>query len=486
MRLDQYEWSRNPRGLHVQRILITPLDIKRWTTPHFGWVKLIASSDEYVDDSEEFMAQGVTPVLRPYRAKWGAKPIDRALQNQITAYARRGVKWFEFYNEPNLGVEWPDGVDPDWRDTANIIRPLMENWLTFAEFVISLGCYPGFLPLAESGDLKYATVPWMNSFLNYMAANRYDRFRSVLANGAWVSTHPYLYNHFYQEKPGGGPRSARAPEDERAQEPGWHFEYPYDPITQASDPGRTVYGGTAQTPNGDPNGLLAIGRMFNEQAGRLFGSQAVPVLGTEGGIWPFRGGPHQQDKRFPPYTETSQAEATVAMFEWITKVSPPWFFGVTLWKEDEYYDGGRAPAIDRLEQIQPLLRTVPAIEVMGSGYTPPGPEVTRGPGPIQGRADFHMIILAPGLDSRRFFETAQSYWNTFRPMVTTDLNLIDLIPPNKSLAVTVIATPDLVPMMTEQIKDKYPNVWFDLITATDFDSVRQTFNDRVIANRRFG
>ena len=61
MRLDQYEWSRNPRGLHVQRVLITPLDFGRWTTPHFGWVKLVAAETEYVDDSVRFLELGVTP-----------------------------------------------------------------------------------------------------------------------------------------------------------------------------------------------------------------------------------------------------------------------------------------------------------------------------------------------------------------------------------------------------------------------------------------
>ena len=44
----------------------------------------------------------------------------------------------------------PSEIDPNWQDTNNMIGPLMDNWLLFAEFVISLGCYPGFPPLAES------------------------------------------------------------------------------------------------------------------------------------------------------------------------------------------------------------------------------------------------------------------------------------------------------------------------------------------------
>lgn len=491
MLLSDYQWSRNPRGLHVQRILITPLEIDRWTGPRFGWVKLVAAGDEYVDDARLFLERNITPVLRPYRARPGAAPLDRAMRDQILAYARAGVKWFEFYNEPNLGIEWPEGVDIDWRDTQNIIRPLMENWLVWAEYIISIGCYPGFIALAESTDEKASSVRWMEAFLNYLAEYRYDRFRNVLAGGMYVATHPYILNHYYQERPGGGPLSARPPEEQNAQEGGWHFEYPYDPICQANDPGRTVYGGTERTPNGDPNGLLAMGRLFNELSGRLFGSQAIPVLGTEGGIWPFRQGVERPDPRYPAYTEQSQAEATVAMFEWISRHAPSWFLGVCLWKEDEYFfNGTRAPAIDRLAQIAPLYRNTPPVHVMADGFSPVALDAEGramvGPGPIQGQADFHMIILPPELSPEWFFETAQSYWNMFRPMVTSRIDLIELIPHTSSLAVTVIAPPDRVDEMIAQIQQKYRYVWFDLVVAENMAQVESLFNGRVLANRRFG
>ena len=128
MRLDQYAWSRNPRGLHVQRVLITPLDFDRWSRPGFGWVKLVSAGTEYLDDSVEFLQRGITPVVRLYRARFGAGAFDRTMRDETMAFIRAGVKWFEFYNEPNLGIEWPAGVDIDWRN-QDIIRPLVDNWL---------------------------------------------------------------------------------------------------------------------------------------------------------------------------------------------------------------------------------------------------------------------------------------------------------------------------------------------------------------------
>ena len=74
-----------------------------------------------------------------------------------------------------------------------------------------------------------------------------------------------------------------------------------------------------------------------------------------------------------------------------------------------------------------------------------------------------MVILAPGLDTQWFFETARSYWNTFRPTVTTIWDYINYIPYDRSLAVTVIAPPDMADSMTQIIQKQYPNVLFDLI-----------------------
>src|SRR5690606_19860183 len=243
---------------------------------------------------------------------------------------------------------------------------------------------------------------------------------------------------------------------------GWHFEYPYDPLQQSIDPGRTVFGGTALTPYGDPVGLIAMGRMFNERCAQWFGTQAVPVLGTEGGIFPFLSGDHgrfyQQDNRYPPYDEVSQAQATIAMFDWIARQAPPWMFGVCLWKEDEYYNPHKTLAILRMEEAPPYFKAVPPLEVMADPLAAPQ-EIVAGPGPIHGQADFHMVILGPGVNTDWIFETARPYWELFRPIVTDDLSLIDFFISDKSLAATVIAPPQYVTIMTERIKDKYLNVW---------------------------
>ncbi|MDZ4768801.1 MAG: hypothetical protein SGJ24_06700 [Chloroflexota bacterium] len=487
MRLNDYVWSRNPRGMHVYSVYQSPLQIERYSQMRAGWAKLMAVGTEYVDDAQALLDRNITPCVRLYLGPAGAAPFTANWRALTDTFARVGVRWFEWYNEPNLGVEWPDGVIPDWRKRDEIIKPLMDNWLLFAEYVVSIGCYPGFISLAESIDIPLAAVPWMDTMLRYMADNHFERFQRVLANGAYAATHPYILNHWYQNEPGGSASSARGMGSLNAREGGWHFEYPYDPRGQADDPGRTVYGGTALTPYGDPVGLTAMGRMFNERCAEWFGTQAIPVLGTEGGIFPFRDQVFQQDNRYPAYDARSQAEGTVAMFEWIARQAPAWLFGVTLWKEDDYwtFEGGTAPAITRLAETPVVLKEVPAIETMGSSLLVPT-VVPYGPGPIHGSADFHMVILAPGLDSSWFFDSARAYWDTFRPIVTTMPELIDLVPSSKSVAATVIATPEIVETMERAIRDRFRFVYFDLVVAIDPVRVKEVFDGRVQLGLRFG
>lgn len=492
MLLSDFQWSRNPRGMHNEGVFDFQFDIDLYRQTQMGWVKLVISEDEYIRYIPTLFEANVTPVVRVYMPKAGNRPMNTTEQRVYREYARAGVKWFEFYNEPNLGVEWPDGVDPDWRN-ADMIRGLMDNWLNWAEYIISLGGYPGFIPLAESDQPKSAAVRWMDAMLNDLADRHYARFLNVLRGGAYCATHPYILNHFYQERPGGGPLSARAPSTQVATEGGWHFEYPYDPVSQRNDPGRTVYGGTRLTPYGDPVGLIAMGRMFNERCQMLFGTQAIPVLGTEGGIWDFPApgeGSLQQDTRFPPYTNESHAEATVAMFDWSAAQAPPWFFGVCLWKEDIYLEkGGRALA--RLTELPASRKNVPDISVMLDGSVPQiDPEAPpRGPGPVHGQADFHMVLIDRSLSTDWFFNTASNYWNLFRPVVTTVIDFFELMPYEKSLAVTLIISEARHIDLERQIRERYPNAYLDPIIIYPNDTlerVNQIFEMRVQVGRRFG
>jgi hypothetical protein len=478
LQLSDYIWSGNPRGMHNVGAYY-PIDRNRITSLQLGWYKFVTGGEEFAGDCQWLLANNVTPVIRIYRAVPGAMPVDDSLRRQWADYRSAGALWFEFYNEPNLpDPEWPGDMRSRISITniEEVVRPLCENWLTFAEYIINLGAYPGFPSFSETVGPEGA-LQWQDALLIYLRDHHRDRFVNIINNGLWAAVHPYTLNHFYQEAPGQS-ATPRQPNEQNGIEGGWHFEYPYDPYTQSYDPGRTVFGGTALTPYGDPNGLTAMGIAFNQRMREWFDAGPLPAVGTEGGIYPLPDVEAKQpDPRFPYYDGRSHGEATVAMFNWMATNGPEWLFGLCLWKEDDYYNYN-LPAVQRMMQVPQTPR---------GGLPPSANPFGLGPGPVHGEPTFHMVVLAPGLDPGWFFDTAQSYWNTFRPIVTNKWDFIDYIPNDRSLAITLIAPPDMLSTMQMSIQGKYPNIILDtIIIEGDQSTVADVFNNRVWANRRLG
>lgn len=479
MQLSQYQWSGNPRGMHNEGAY-KPIDRNRYLSTDMGWIKLVTGGEEFAEECGWFLANNITPVVRIYRPSPGAAMPSDSNRNQWRIYASYGVKWFEFFNEPNFpNPEWPSDMASrvDHRNFDEVIKPVCDSWLMFADYIMHLGGYPGFPSLGETSG-ENGAIQWMDALLGYMRDHQRSRFEAVIQNGLWWGTHPYALNHWYQEVPG-QPATPRIQELYNADEPGWHFEYPYDPLTQSYDPGRTVFGNTPAAPYGDPNGIAAMGIAFNQRLKEWFGADPLPVFGTEGGIYPLpNSSPQQPDPRFPMYDRKAHAEGTVAMFDWLATEAPEWHFGLALWKEDEYYNHN-LEAIPRMMELKAMTRR-------GGGRQRKPPAPPKGPGPVYGEPTFHAVLLAPGLEPGWFFEAARAYWNTFRPVVTTVWNFVEHIPYDRSLAVTVISPPDMVESMKQVIQEQYPNVVFDVLPITDTLGITETLNARVWANRRLG
>jgi hypothetical protein len=487
MNLDEYQWSRNPRGLHA------PADpqfahadlIYNYRQMQLGWYKIVSLSNSNVRDVAYYLDAGITPIVRIFIPSQGAQPVNQDLLTWWREFYDAGARWFEFYNEPNLYYEWPGGMWVHHRNIEGCIAPICDNWLVFAEAIINMGGYPGFPALAEAATEDAGSVAWMDAMLSYLRDYHGNRFANIVTNGMYMAAHPATLNHFYQEEPGGGPTSMRPPERQDGTFGGWHFEYPYDPYVQSLDPGRTVFGGTPQTPYGDPSGIIAMGTAFMQRLGEWFGLGTVPVVGTEGGIfYPANGQSEQPDTRYPPYTARSMGEAVVAMYNWIVDSAPPWMFGITAWRENEYMG---TPAAARMVEVPQRLKEVPPL----SAGTPSSSTTSyiappRGPGPIHGQAEFHLVILAPDVTQEWFFETARDYWSLFRPIVTSTADFIGFMTQTNSCAATVIATPDSSALMTQIVRDPFPNVYFDLLIAQQgMDTVGSVFADRVRRNSRF-
>ena len=503
MNFQQYKWSKNPRGLHNNP---TPAHIylDRYVSSHMGLAKLVAEGDEYVKFIRPLIDHGVTPIVRIFTGSKGSTPPPDIWDNYIDEYMAQGVLWFEIYNEPNQPVEWSafgQAVDLNYHNVDGVIGPVMDGWLDWADKIIRKGAYPAFPALTETADPNLATIPWLDAEFKYLSQTADTRFRTIVDNGMWFATHPYLFNHWYQEPDGGPSYLARPAANDNANEGGWHFEYPYDPLQQHRDPGRTVFGGTALTPYGDPNGLLNTAVASQQLLAKYFGMGPVPVIGTEGGIdVPKDNRPLRLDNRYPAYDLQSHAEGTMAMWDWIVTTGPAWFFGLTLWLEDDYFfgDGTPIPAMQRMIDKIPLSKTVLSIDT-SSGRSYPiteenpqassgggAPAAVPGPGPINGSPDYHWMVLAPGLQADWFFSAARKYWQTFRPTVLTDWRLIRDVPASKALAVTVLARTDTIDYLNKRIRDTWPNIYYDAVVYDSLDQMQAELDRRADALKRFG
>lgn len=520
MNLSDYQWGRNPRGMHG------PGDNHlRWEAWKLGWIKMAFQDNTGLGWGGFALEKGMTPICRIFRPQLCGKPMDDELRWQYQEHLNIGIKWFEFYNEPNLPYEWYDGVDLR-PDNMELIQALCENWLPWAEFILNGGGYPGFMALSETTEPWGDTARWMNSLLQYMFDHHYERFRNIINNGMWIATHPYILNHWYQEVAGGGPLSARQPEQVNYREGGWHFEYPYDPICQADDPGRTVWGGTPQQRSHDFFGVLGAGIAWLERLQEMFGAGWIPVVGTEGGIWsiPFPPERLRPDNRYPPFDFNSHAHGTVAMFDWIANAAPPWMFGITLWEYSVYWNNGNPiPALQLLTESEAHLKqNIPAIPALGAAPRPydtqfpsgtqvvqqPPPQPTQvptqevvsistavpivtlvpeGPGPIHGSPIYHFVILGVDVAPNWLFDSpnARLYWERFQPVLMPVVDFIGFLPNETSLAVTVISTPATGDALRDLIVSRWVNVWVDPIVVHDQTVLDSVFRLRVENGLRF-
>jgi hypothetical protein len=239
----------------------------------------------------------------------------------------------------------------------------MQNWLKDAEAIIELGGYPAFPALAQcSLNPESSSINWNVKAFEWLARNAPDRAREVFSRGAWIATHDATLNHCYRDASGE-----------------WHFEYPYDPICQADSPGKTIMK--------DDNSL--IGHRVPVQLLKQHFGLEVPVMSTEGGVFAPHNGLMQWDTRYPGYDAHGHAERTVAMYQWLEKNAPDYYFGMCPWliaaelmghppgpwsKDCWFWVGQDRPVVAALKQMpapeaRPRLQPVQRARLVSSWMT---------------------------------------------------------------------------------------------------------------------
>jgi hypothetical protein len=100
--------------------------------------------------------------------------------------------------------------------------------------------------------------------------------------------------------------------------------------------------------------------------------------------------------------------------------------------------------------------------------------------------DYHFLLISPNLGAEWLFDAARSYWDRFRPTIINDFNFMILIPPETTIAVTVIARRDTASEFGVQLAQRRPNAYFDPVVYDLFDDTKRALDERVSASEPFG
>jgi len=361
MRLQDYERANDVRGIHGVATTHANFDRGWWINElkqmRMSWYKLIDDgSGSVFDFARELRQNGIMPIIRMYQNAPLPNRLPQRALDTIARYVNEGVtKWFEILNEPNLPLEWGPG---QWdAHEGRRKRVMVEVWLADAEEVIRRGGYPAFPCMAQSGRTPLlGSIPWYEQSFDVMAKQFYGRTKAVFERGGWIAVHDAVLNHFYRDQAGV-----------------WHFECPYDVLTQAKYPGIDVFDGdNSLMGHRVPVQLLA--KHFN---------LIVPVLSTEGGVFTPPHGWAQWDASYPGFDYHGHADGTVAMYRWLERyrVTYPFYFAMCpwliankrmnhfepAWREDGFYHDrlGPLPVVGAIKAMGAPLENPEALPPIG-------------------------------------------------------------------------------------------------------------------------
>ena len=245
------------------------------------WVK-IANHDGALDFVQLLLRHDIMPIVRIYRPQPNPGTLGERELQAVSDFVTAGVRYIEFNNEPDLGVEWQGGeVPPDAEATV------ARTAITDIEAVLRRGGYPGIPALRPGGrwDLVGEIC-------------RLGR-RDLFSQPVWQAIHNYSANHPldypYDRANQEGAPCSRELFDKLAIEKwdgdaweGWSLERLNQFRIERSNPGATAVD--------DPTcwrGYERYDALIRRQIGR-----SLPILATENG---FVVG-ERQDKRYPATT----------------------------------------------------------------------------------------------------------------------------------------------------------------------------------------
>lgn len=100
--------------------------------------------------------------------------------------------------------------------------------------------------------------------------------------------------------------------------------------------------------------------------------------------------------------------------------------------------------------------------------------------------DFHFLLIAPNLGAEWLFDAARRYWERYRPTVIEDYDFIPLIPPDRTITVTVVARRDSAPALGVELMRIRPDAYYDPVVRDTFEETKAELMRRADESQPFG
>ncbi|MEO0565514.1 MAG: hypothetical protein AAF125_25630 [Chloroflexota bacterium] len=100
--------------------------------------------------------------------------------------------------------------------------------------------------------------------------------------------------------------------------------------------------------------------------------------------------------------------------------------------------------------------------------------------------DFHFLLVAPNLEPDWLFRGALAYWERFSPTILSSGELLAVIPPDQTVAVSILTRRDAFETMAVEVFRNRDDAYVD---ALIYDTVREAaaaLDARAIAYQPFG
>jgi hypothetical protein len=260
---------------------------------HVKWVKILDDGGgSSLAFCEQLLAADIFPIVRLYRQAPNPGHLGGRETETIKRLVKAGVRYFESNNEPDVAIEWKNGVVP-----PHALDIVVDNFIFDADAILGAGGLPALPALSVDG---------IGSALGKVVARRRA---DLFDNGAWIAIHNYTLNHPLDYPYDAVNQAGLALTQEEYDKLGaWAWDnQPRELINQwrASDknPGKTIA----------DDAICFLGWQLPDEAALRVLGHKVPIMSTEGG--PCMG--WRDDRRYPRLTPQMHADWIVAINDFL-------------------------------------------------------------------------------------------------------------------------------------------------------------------------